>query len=757
MPSERHSHGLRRLAVPTWFGLVLLLTIAPGPAAAQRVEVALWHSYRAQERSALEETVRQLNTELAGLRVKATFVPYDAFLDKVTNAIPHGHGPDIFIAAHDRIGGWADSGHIAPLDGYISDDVTRRFFKKTIDPLTYRRKVYGLPTAFKSAALFYNKALMANPPRDTDEMIAAARGFVGKTQAEGQPIYGLVWQHSDLYFHACWLYGFRGQLFDSARNLTLDHPGNIESFRFVHRLVSELKLAPEDVTSIKVTSLFNSGRAAMVINGPWFRGEIAPGVDYGVALLPEIGASGVRAQPFVGSEAFLLSARSAHPEQAYAAMEWLTRDAAAERRMVEGFQPVANMRCYDAQQARSDPVLMVFREQLKHAVPMRNSPEMRMVWVPMNHALVNTVTGRATPEQALAEAQLRTRIQIEEFRKGQALKEAGSNEGELARAVGWGIGGGLLTLLGFIAVFWRRFKRMMGEAWQEKSAYAYISPAMLAILLLVFVPFVAGLGLSLFRYYQGEYFYVGGKNFVDILASREYAIDDPFSFYYKLFITIVWTGANVVLHVAMGLGLALLLKNPLLKLKGLYRVLLIIPWAIPNYITAIIWRGMFDADDGVINHMLGIEGYSWWQSTPSAFVANLITNCWLGFPFMMVVALGALQSIPRDLYEAADVDGASRWGKFRHITLPLLKPALFPAIILGTIWTFNMFNIIYLVSRGAPNGGTDILVIEAFRWAFERGDRYGYAAAYSTLIFVILFLYTLMTNRITRATEGAFD
>jgi arabinogalactan oligomer/maltooligosaccharide transport system permease protein len=201
----------------------------------------------------------------------------------------------------------------------------------------------------------------------------------------------------------------------------------------------------------------------------------------------------------------------------------------------------------------------------------------------------------------------------------------------------------------------------------------------------------------------------------------------------------------------------LLLKNPLLKMKGLYRVLLIIPWAIPNYITAIIWRGMFDADDGVINHLMGIEGFSWWQSTWSAFFANLVANCWLGFPFMMVVALGALQSIPRELYEAADVDGASRWHKFRHITLPLLKPALFPAVILGTIWTFNMFNIIYLVSRGAPNGGTDILVIEAFRWAFERGDRYGYAAAYSTLIFGILFVYTLLTNRITRATEGAFD
>jgi arabinogalactan oligomer/maltooligosaccharide transport system permease protein len=138
------------------------------------------------------------------------------------------------------------------------------------------------------------------------------------------------------------------------------------------------------------------------------------------------------------------------------------------------------------------------------------------------------------------------------------------------------------------------------------------------------------------------------------------------------------------------------------------------------------------------------------------FVANLVTNTWLGFPFMMVVSLGALQSIPKELYEAASIDGATRWQQFKTITLPLLKPALFPAVILGTIWTFNMFNIIYLVSGGGPDNQTNILITEAYR-AFKVLGRYGFAAAYSLLIFVILFLYATVTNRVTRATEGAFE
>jgi arabinogalactan oligomer / maltooligosaccharide transport system substrate-binding protein/arabinogalactan oligomer / maltooligosaccharide transport system permease protein len=120
----------------------------------------------------------------------------------------------------------------------------------------------------------------------------------------------------------------------------------------------------------------------------------------------------------------------------------------------------------------------------------------------------------------------------------------------------------------------------------------------------------------------------------------------------------------------------------------------------------------------------------------------------------MVVALGALESIPRELDEAAEMDGASAGQRFRHITLPHLRPALAPAVVLGAIWTFNMFNVIYLVSDGRPNGSTDILVTEAYRWAFERGERYGLASAYAVLIFAVLLLWTVFGTRVLRRREG---
>ena len=295
---------------------------------------------------------------------------------------------------------------------------------------------------------------------------------------------------------------------------------------------------------------------------------------------------------------------------------------------------------------------------------------------------------------------------------------------------------------------------VIGHLRQEPAPYLYSLPALSALGLLIMVPFVVGVGMSVFRHLDGVWSFVGLDHFVEILSPQ--AAGDT-RFYRTLAVTVLWTASNVFLHLAIGLGLALMLREGNGRMTAAYRVLLVLPWAMPNYITALTWKGMFNKEFGAVNAILDVVGIApvdWLGSTfLPAFTANLVTNTWLGFPFMMVVSLGALQSIPSELYEAARVDGAGAWAQFRHVTLPLLKPALFPAVILGSIWTFNMFNVIYLVSGGAPAGETDILITEAYR-AFRVLGRHGYAAAYSTVIFGILLAYTLITNKLTKATEG---
>jgi len=221
--------------------------------------------------------------------------------------------------------------------------------------------------------------------------------------------------------------------------------------------------------------------------------------------------------------------------------------------------------------------------------------------------------------------------------------------------------------------------------------------------------------------------------------------------------TVAWTVINVFFHVTLGVGLAMLLNRPL-KGRAIYRALLILPWAVPQYITALTWRGMFNYEFGAVNLMLtrwlGLSPVAWFGSETAAFAAAVVTNIWLGFPFMMVIALGGLQAIPKALYEAAQVDGAGRLQRFKNVTLPLLKPVMVPAVILGTIWTFNNLNVIWLVTNGGePGDRTHILVSYVYKAAFTY-FRFGYAAAFSVVIFLVLLGPIVLYMRRARATEA---
>jgi arabinogalactan oligomer/maltooligosaccharide transport system permease protein len=305
---------------------------------------------------------------------------------------------------------------------------------------------------------------------------------------------------------------------------------------------------------------------------------------------------------------------------------------------------------------------------------------------------------------------------------------------------------------------------------RHRVAYLYVLPSMLAMIVLVIFPFLYGVAISFTDqtiYNTGEpltKLWVGVENYGHILRDFSITTRAPDgsrvfnyqNFYWTLAFTIVWTVTNVAIGVSVGLFLALILNTTGLKLRPIYRVLLILPWAVPNYITALIWKGMFHRQFGVINQMIQIFGgppVSWFDTPFKSFLTILSTNGWLSFPFMMVISLGALQSIPNEIYEAARVEGASRWQQFRAITLPSLKPALIPAIIISVVWTFNMFNIPFLVSEGEPAHSTEILITQAYKFAFQQ-YRYGYAAAYAVIIFLILFAYGTVQNRVTRATEG---
>src|SRR5512133_168691 len=337
-------------------------------------------------------------------------------------------------------------------------------------------------------------------------------------------------------------------------------------------------------------------------------------------------------------------------------------------------------------------------------------------------------------------------------------------------AAGGQVAAGILGLLSLAAIGLGGLSRVGHALVVHRQAYAYIAPAMVGTLLLVFFPFFYGVALSFTdsNIYNASAplteLWVGLKNYAAILGDFGFVqrgadgglAFNYLNFYWTLLFTIAWTITNVAVGVTSGLVLALVLNTRGLALRPVYRVILILPWAMPNYITALIWKGMFHRQFGVVNQALalvGAEPVSWFDTPFTSFLTALATNAWLSFPFMMVVTLGALQSIPADLYEAARVDGASRWQQFWSITLPSLKPALVPAVILSVIWTLTMFTVVYVVTARETGGAPEILITQAYKYAFQR-YQYGYAAAYATIIFGILLVYGSIQNRVTRATEA---
>jgi arabinogalactan oligomer/maltooligosaccharide transport system permease protein len=221
--------------------------------------------------------------------------------------------------------------------------------------------------------------------------------------------------------------------------------------------------------------------------------------------------------------------------------------------------------------------------------------------------------------------------------------------------------------------------------------------------------------------------------------------------------TILWTIINLIFHVSGGLVLAILL-NRRMRGRGIYRTLLVFPWAIPQIVAVLAWRGEFHFEYGFINVMLkniGLQPIQWMVDPFWNFAAACITNIWLGIPFMMIIILGGLQSIPLEFYDAAEIDGASNWQQFRSITLPMLRPILTPAVILGTIWTFNNFNVPYMINKYELET-SDILVTALFRAAFEY-NRYGFSAAFALVILLILFVFTLTYIRVTGGVKGVYE
>jgi arabinogalactan oligomer / maltooligosaccharide transport system permease protein len=736
--------------------------------------INLWHQMRPEDRAVLAQRIEVFEREHPGVAVRALYKETEELRSGLVSAVLAGRGPEVIYGPSDVLGVYQAMGALQDMSPWLPADVENQFDPRAVIRLPSRTDANRQELVFlgdrfgNHLALVYNRRLVPNPPQTTDELIEIAKANTVDEDHDGRvDRYGLVWNYTEPFFVIPFLTGYGAWVFEEqdadATHATpaLDTPQAIAGYHFVRSLRDEHRVLPRSADYETAAALFLAGKAAMLIDGDWSWQKYltTEGLDAGIAVLPDVAETGLPMAPMVAPKGYSLSsfAKDEVVEDAMSLIRSLTDESTQREYLSQQRILPSRLSLRDDPLVKNDPIMKVSLEQAERGRAMPTAFEIRPVWDAMRPPYQLLMAGALDPAAAAQQ------MQREALEKIAAIK----NTARPDRSAAFVYAAGLAALLG--AVVWQRkaIAAFFRDLRPNRLAYMLVMPSVALIVLTVLYPLAYNIVLSFSNMSLmnlRDWQIVGAQNYGSVVSGGH--ADEFWRIFAK---TLFWTAVNVAFHVTIGVLLAVTLNGPV-RGKGLYRVLLVIPWAVPAYITALTWRGMFDYELGAVNKVL--RGLAWlnqylpemlqltpveWLGRPGpAFAACIIANVWLGFPFMMVIALGGLQGIPGELYEAARIDRASRWQQFRNITLPMLKPVLVPAVTLGAVWTFNNLNVVWLVSNGGePADQTHILVSYVYKAVFNV-YQYGYGAALSMVLFLMLLTFSLAFLQRTRATEAVY-
>lgn len=737
-------HWALSLVLPLMLLQLALISVSAAAATAgtgvqvPTTKVRLWHQLIYAHREVQAELIAEFEKANPDIDIESIYRETEQLRSSFQSAALVGGGPEIIQGPSDQVGPLSVMGLLSSMEDFYSPEELSDFDPLSLIRIDGKLLLVG-DTVGNHLSLIYNRKLLKDPPQTTDELLQQGQKF-------GDNPYYLVWPMQEPFFFAPWVAAF-GESFASVDGAPqLGTPAMAKAFQWMRDLKAS-KFVPRDADYETANALFKEGKVAMIINGDWSWGDYRKaGIDFGIARLPKVSSTGLWPSPLVAAKGYSVNAKySPEKKQAIRRVLHFLTSTDSQLRFTKAVSTLpSRLSARQSDVVTKDPLLKTSALILEVGSPMPATAELRAVWDSLRVQYQAVLGGNIDVEKAAQKAQIEAEKQIQIM-----------NEVRPPDASVWVVKV-LMALFALVAVGYLLrelpgfFRDLRGP---YRMAYAFLLPALVCVGLVVIFPFLYNIAISFsnlsLRSFQ-SWQLIGFQNYVDVLT-------DPV--FYNVFLkTIIWTFLNLVFHVGLGIGLALLIDQTL-PAKPLWRTLLIIPWAVPQYITALTWRGMFNQEFGAINHVIvnlfNGPAIAWLSKPFEVFVACLITNVWLGFPFMMMVALGGLQGIPRELYEAARVDGANAWQRFWRITWPLLQPVMVPATVLGSIWTFNNLNVIWLVSNGGePAGQTHILVSYVYKSAFDM-YRYSSSAALSMIIFLILLVATLFYLKVSEKKWGS--
>ncbi|GAB4323070.1 MAG: hypothetical protein Kow0069_28050 [Promethearchaeota archaeon] len=809
-------------------GCSVLLSARPVHAQPAAVTLTLWYTQdpASDEGFLLQQMVEEFESEHPNVTVN--LVPQNFFTahDTYKNAFAAGTQPDVFRSAEGDVTEWVYLQAVMDLTGYLSEEDKQDFLEvaRYTPVFEYEGEEfwYAVPEVVDVLLLFYNKRLfeqagIPEPPSfddpegwSWDDFRGVCEELAAFMRANDLGDYSFNIYKELQYSFNVFLWGFGGDYWakdDDGNyalgpdNVTVGSTEAVQALEFLLGLKNDQdpnkRVMPEQNAASE--NDFKEGRVAMVLNGPWAVNSILKGSAFqnlherlGVAAIPGLNSTDPTPRTPVGGHAYVVSHDCPHPDEAVALVRHLTSVDANVRRATElGLMPARKSAYNDSRVAES--------ERASYFLPMYES------YLPYAHVghplLVNwkafaadqlaNELRRAWTDSTYAAAEALASVQ-QTWEENDYLTLSG---GETPHPVTyWHLVAafvGLVVAMPVVSLVvgklrhkrpWKEeLKQFSTELRENKLAYAFVAGTMVVLAVEVFLPLLVTLDTSFRAYTPAAESknpltfhypeYVGLSNYAEVFTRD--------LFFQVLFNTIFWTAACVALQVLIGLGVALLLRHNFPG-RGFYLTLVILPWAVPSYVTVYVWRVFILQDStlgqpGLFNMVLNAlrlpeakflsADAAFWLPGLSAggftlfpvshlLLSAIMVNVWLGVPFVVVSFTAGLANVPEDLYEAAKIEGASRWQQFRQITLPLLKPTFLVVTLLGVVWTFNMFNVIYILALNTniPANSYSILAVWVYELAFHNFTK-GAAAAVSWVIFFMLLTFSMIYKR-TMKEEG---
>jgi multiple sugar transport system substrate-binding protein len=715
-------------------------SLSPEVCADEEITLTLW------ELSANEQLMQSLIDEFQKenpyIKVRLQQLTWEYGMDKFVISLAAGNAPDICELGTTWIARFVSSGALLDITDSLKDIKDKYFLWEAA---TYNGRVYGVPWLAGTRALFYNKDLFAEagldpnaPPQDWADLLEAARrihnpkeGRWGFSIYVGEP--ESPWQE---FMPFAWSNGSR-ILSENLKDSFFYSKETLGALEFYKRL-SEYSVMERQS---QINELFAEGKIGMQISGSWnlrLIPSINPDLHFGVCLLPKPDAEKQGgAVSFAGGELFVITKNSKHPKEALRLIRFLTnkKNTMEIVRVQQNVVPAQKEALGDNYYS-DHPEQKTFLMQLASAVSPPNHPRWTQIQEEITTMIEETTLKNTDPKEALKNANLRIEKVLEEE----------SRAGTVSNVI---INTAIIILMLAVALF--LFTIIKGHL----REFSYISPWLIIFIAFGLYPLIYSIIISFSEYdlLGSQFSLVGFKNYISVLRDT--------GFHRALWHTLVFCVGTVPFTVGLALFCAILI-NQKIPFKQLYETGLFVPVTTSVVVIATVFTYIY-SPKGLANQLLDslgiIHPQSSWLNTPASWydisiplLSIMAMNIWASFGYYTILFLAGLQTIPEALYEAAALDGATEWQKFKFITFPHLKPIILLVVVINTIYSLQVFPEIFTMTMGGPLGSTTTAVYHIYELGFHRFEM-GKASAAAYLLSVIIVLFSLAQMKLLKTDE----